>query len=140
VQHRAIPQDKQPPADDLQLQSFGDERVRAVVDSFRTFARALLSAPSRCINIFWGAALASFVILTISKHWSGEPLLALIIVIGTCICGFVARIAIGNRLPRWTLHIDLSIAMLFCMTLVAVGDTAKIDFSAFFSPTPPRRG
>ncbi|HUY06918.1 MAG TPA: diguanylate cyclase [Acidimicrobiales bacterium] len=134
LSQRAHSQEGPTTVDDRQLQSLrgGGTRIRSSNRSVRTTARSLLSTPSLGASIFWGAGAVSTSILAISRHWSGERSLTFLVIFGICIFGFFTRISIGARLPRWTLHLDISIAMLVCVTLVTVGDSVQLNFSNIF--------
>ena len=66
------------------------------------------------------------------QHWPPRSLLTLLVVAGLAAIGCGVRVAMGTRLPRWTLQVDVGIATMLASLLTAVGASGHVDFADLY--------
>jgi len=98
-----------------------------------TWARAILSQPSKIATVFWAGGVVATVSVLPLVHWSHPSTLALVIIAGACATGCGVRVAAGARLPRWTLHVDVGVATVAASVLAAVGATGHVPFADLYT-------
>lgn len=95
-------------------------------------ARAMLLHPNRVAAIFWAGGAAAVVAAIPFGHWPHRSLLALVVIAGACGTALAIRVAAGDRLPRWTLHVDVGAATVLTSVLAAIGAADHVDFADLY--------
>ena len=103
------------------------ERPRSPASGHTTtaaLARAFFSRPSRVAAFLWAAgALAVAVVLPL-RHWPEPSLLALAIPAAVAAAFAALRATVGERLPRWSLQVDVGLANLL-VSVAAAGAASE---------------
>ncbi|HVA07259.1 MAG TPA: GGDEF domain-containing protein [Acidimicrobiales bacterium] len=110
-----------------------EERERSpLARSLGAHLQTLLQDPSQAAAIFWGGgALAALSVLPICP-WPRDSLLALVSVAGFCTISFALRTIAGNRLPVWTLHVDVGLATVIIGVMAVAGVSNNVDFADIY--------
>ena len=96
------------------------------------WGRAILAQPSRIARVFWAGGFVASVAALLFVRWSRPSMLALAIIAGVCAVGCGVRVVAGDRLPRWTLHVDLGVATVATSAAAAVGATRHVPFEDIY--------
>ncbi len=66
------------------------------------------------------------------RHWPGASLVTLLVGIGVAVTMAALRVAIGERLPRWSLQIDVGLGNLLVSVVAAAGATEHVDLANLY--------
>lgn len=66
------------------------------------------------------------------RHWQFVPLLLLLISAGVGLANAVVRLLVGDRLPNWTIHIDVIAGNIFISIAVAAAATAHVNLANLY--------
>jgi hypothetical protein len=85
-----------------------------MADSFdmrvAAWTRTFFSHPNRVVTVFWaGGAVAAISVLPLG-HWTRHAFVVLVTIAVACGAVASARLIVGERLPRWVLHVDVGLA------------------------------
>ncbi len=94
-------------------------------------ARAMLSQPERAATILWAVGVLAVASVIPMRHWPRPALLALLIAVGIVGIGGGLR-AIGSRLARWSLHIDVGIGTLLVTAVSAAGNSENVHLANLY--------
>ncbi len=92
-------------------------------------ARAILSQPARMAAVFWLAAAAAGISVSIMSEWTGAGRVAIYVMTGLCVVIGVLHLSLGDRLPRWGMHAGGVAALLFISAMVWMGPSGHVDFN-----------
>ncbi len=95
-------------------------------------ARKFVEDPNKTAKVFWGAALIAFASFLLFRHWSPGWLPAMMLVTGVCVVAFLSRTIVGDRLPLWTLHVDLVVAVMLTGVAAAGGASQQANCSIVY--------
>ena len=90
--------------------------------SYRSRVAAALAATG-------GLAIASVLPF---RHWPASSLMVLLVAAGVALVYAGLRVAIGERLPRWSLHVDVLSVNLFVSVAVAAGATEHVNLANLY--------
>ncbi len=110
-------------------------RVQPVAPADTTaaaLARAFFSHPSRVAAALEGiAALAIAVVLPL-RHWPGASLAVLVAALAVALATAGVRVAIGERLPRWSLQVDVAVGNVFVSVITAAAASADVNLANLY--------
>ncbi len=93
---------------------------------------AFFSHPSRvavALEVIAAVAVASVLPL---RHWPASSLVVLLVVAGVAMANAGLRVAIGERLPRWSLQVDVGLGNLFVSVIAAAGATEHVNLANLY--------
>jgi GGDEF domain-containing protein len=100
------------------------------------WARAFFSHPSRvavALEVIAACAIASVLPL---RHWPSSSLVALVTALVTALAMALAvagvRVVIGERLPRWSLQVDVGLGNLFVSVIAAAGASGHTNLANLY--------
>ena len=97
-----------------------------------TWVRAFFSHPNRvavALAVIGIVAIASVLPL---RHWQQSWLVTLLVVAGCAAVYAVVRATLGERLPHWSLHVDVGILNLFVSVVAAAGESQHTNFANLY--------
>ena len=96
------------------------------------FFRGFFSHPSRvAVALEVAAALAVASVLPL-RHWSGSALAALVTALAVVLASAGARVVIGERLPRWSLQVDVGLGNLLVSVIAAAVASAHVNLANLY--------
>ena len=97
-----------------------------------TWTRSFISHPSRVVAAL--AITGALAILSVlpMRHWPRSTLIVLLVAAGAAAVNAGLRLAIGERLPPWSLHVDIGSANLFVSVAVAASATEHVDLANLY--------
>ena len=96
------------------------------------WARAFFSKPGRVVaalEVIGALAIASVLPL---RHWPGLPLAVLVTAFALALANAVVRVALGERLPRWSLQVDVGLGNILVSTAAAAGASGHVDLANLY--------
>jgi diguanylate cyclase (GGDEF)-like protein len=99
----------------------------------RVRLEALIFDPSRTGAIFWLGGAAAILSVLPDGQWSHHSLVVLLSSLGCSAIAGGSRYAIGDRLPLWSLHVDLVIATAMISVGAAIGPGGHVNFAALYT-------
>ena len=96
------------------------------------FVRGFFSRPSRVVaalQVIGAVSIASALPL---RHWPGASLPVLLAVLALALANAGVRVAIGERLPAWTLQVDVAAGNLLVSVIAAAGASADVNFANLY--------
>ncbi len=94
--------------------------------------RVLLSRPGKVAAFLPAVGALAIVSVVPLRHWPLLSLLTLLIVAGIASITAVVRITVGERLPGWTLNVDICMGNLMVTVAVAVGRAQDIHLANLY--------
>ena len=94
--------------------------------------RALFSDPSPAaitLEVIAACAIASVLPL---RHWPGPSLITLVTALAVVLANAGVRVAIGKRLPRWSVQVDVALGNLFVTAIAAAGAGAHVNLANLY--------
>ena len=68
------------------------------------------------------------------RHWPRPSLIALLVRAGAAVVNAGVRVAIGERLPRWSLQVDVGLGNGFVSLIVPAGMRGRVDLANLYLP------
>jgi diguanylate cyclase (GGDEF)-like protein len=93
---------------------------------------ALLFEPFKVIGIFRMAAVGAILMSLPFSHYSHRSLAVLLIAAGVATIVTCVEFMIIDRLPVWSIHIDILVGVVFVSVLAAVGPSAHVNFAVLY--------
>jgi len=92
----------------------------------------LLVTRERSIGAFTLLAFLGVLSVVPSKEYSGGSLVILVVGMAIVLLQSVARLAVGQRFPRWTLHVDLILDVILITTLCMITPGVEFQFEFLY--------
>ncbi len=96
------------------------------------WTRALFSHPSRVAVALEVVAVLAIASVLPLRHWPSPSLVALVTALAGALANAGVRVVIGERLPRWSLQVDVGLGNLFVSVIAAAGESAHIDLANLY--------
>jgi diguanylate cyclase (GGDEF)-like protein len=93
---------------------------------------ALLFEPFKVIGIFRMAAVGAILASLPFSHYSHRSLAVLLIAAGVATIVTCVEFMMIDRLPAWSIHIDILVGVVFVSVLAAVGPSAHVNFAVLY--------
>lgn len=93
---------------------------------------AFFSHPSRVAAALQLTGALGIAIVLPLRHWSNTTLIFLIVAVGIAVTIAGVRITIGDRLPRWTLQVDVGIGTMVVTLVTAASVREHIDLANLY--------
>ena len=104
----------------------------SVTTAAAVFTRAFFSHPSRvAVAVEVIAALAVATVLPL-RHWPTSSLVALVTALVVALATAGVRVVIGERLPRWSLQVDVGLGNLFVSVIAAAGTSGHVNLANLY--------
>ncbi len=96
------------------------------------WARAFFLRPSRVVALLWAVGAVAVGSVVPLYPWSGPALVAL--VVPACVAVVLAgmRAAVGERLPHWSLQVDVGLGNLLVSVVAAAGASQHVDLANLY--------
>jgi len=111
-------------------------RVKGVVESlrldWRSRLRALIYEPGRTMIIFPAATAVMVLSVLPDWYWPYRYLVILVGVAASAAALACLRVALFDRLPRWSIHLDMCAGTLIVSVLAAIGPTGHVNFAQLY--------
>lgn len=91
-----------------------------------------LTRPYQVVAFFPLIAAGAILTTLPFTHWTHHSLLTLLILAGASFTASCARFAVGDRPPRWTLHVDIFVGVVLISLLSSIQANATADFQSFY--------
>lgn len=91
-----------------------------------------LTRPYQVVAFFPLVAAGAILTTFPFSHWTHGSRLSLLILVGVTLAASCARFAIGDRPPRWTLHVDVLVGVTLISVLSSIQPSAHVDFPVFY--------
>jgi len=88
--------------------------------------------PRKTIMIFPLAAVAAILSVLPGSHWPHSYLVALLSVAGVGVVAVCVRLALGERIPRWSLYVETGVAIVLISVLSALGPRDHVNFASLY--------
>jgi diguanylate cyclase (GGDEF)-like protein len=111
-------------------------RIKGVVASlrldWRSRLRALIYEPGRTMIIFPAATAVMVLSVLPDWHWPYRYLVILVGVAASAAALACLRVILFDRLPRWSIHLDMCAGILIVSVLAAIGPTGHVNFAQLY--------
>ena len=94
--------------------------------------RAFFSHPSRVAALLWAAGAISVLLVLTLRHWPEPALLALVVPAAMASTCAGVRATIGERLPRWSLQVDVSLGNLLVSVVASATASQHINLANLY--------
>ena len=82
--------------------------------------------------LFPAAAIVAVLSVLPGSHWSRGSLLAMFIVVGGACVLLGVRLVLGERIPRWSLYVELVVAIVLVSVLAHLGPKDHVSFASLY--------
>ncbi len=96
------------------------------------WARAFFSNRSRTAAALATTRALVFVLVLALHHWPRSSLIVLLVATVAAVANAGLRVVIGERLPRWSLHLDVASGNLFVSVAAAASATEHVDLANLY--------
>ena len=98
----------------------------------RSRLRALIYEPGRAMIIFPLATVVMVLAALPDSHWSRRYLVVLLITGASAALLAGIRIALFDRLPNWSIHLDMCVGIVLVSVLATIGPSDHVDFAQLY--------
>jgi diguanylate cyclase (GGDEF)-like protein len=98
----------------------------------RSRLRALIYEPGRAMIIFPLATVVMVLAALPDSHWSRRYLVVLLITAASAALLAGIRIALFDRLPNWSIHLDMCVGIVLVSVLATIGPSDHVDFAQLY--------
>ena len=105
------------------------DRPPAPVDTtVSAFARAFFSRPGRVVASLQVIGAVAIAVLSL-RHWPNWSHTVLLAALAVALANTGVWVAIGERLPRWSLQVDVAFGNLSVSAIVATGLSREVNLA-----------
>ena len=94
--------------------------------------RAFFSHPSRVAAFLWAAGALAVALVLPLRHWPEPSLLALVVPAAVAAVCAALRAALGERLPRWSLQVDVGLGNLLVSLVAAAAASEHTNLAVLY--------
>jgi diguanylate cyclase (GGDEF)-like protein len=106
--------------------------VTAIRLDLRSRLRALIFEPGRTMIIFPAATFVMVLSVLPYSHWPRRYLIILLVVAASAAALAGIRVALFDRLPKWSIHLDMCAGTVIVSVLAAIGPSGHVDFAQLY--------
>ena len=96
------------------------------------WVRSFVSRPSRVAAFLWAAGALAVALVLPLRHWPEPSLLALVVPAAVAVFCACVRATVGERLPRWSLHVDVGLGNLLVSVVAAAGASEHTNLANLY--------
>lgn len=109
-----------------------DRSSESLNKTIAEWSTSFFSNPSRVAALLWFSGALGVACVIPLRHWSMTSLVRLVVPIFIAVGFAFVRFTIGDRLPGWSLHIDVGVANLLISVIAWTAQSKHIDISNLY--------